>query len=511
MKRYQPLVRSLLISAGLTLPLHAAEPQRPSADGRAAPAAAEQAAQRAAPRTSQGSGAPEAREAVPDATASQISDWALAGIIWSDASLTKRLAQASAREAQSAADVERMQNLAAEAQRVIDSLEQFGWRQVRATPSNRTRNPAVANDPAATRDPAAARHPAPADPSMRQTADDAPRRRALRDDDAAPSVQRSISQFDTETPRGSADPGIDDEVQRAETNLDIDQYRVDDFVDESDREIASAADAVEDGVEGAIAAAASRRGVQGRQIARVSPREMQTLSSTLPFGNDSIYDSDDYDPDVDYVAENPLGMFEDNPESVGTGDLNDEVQPTDTGMDIEGEDEFLAESDVVAPGAVDPDPPAGEPVAPEPIDPDAGPEPQRPDDAETEAELDRVANPPSVYGNGSSEQQQQQSGSATAQQQQQAGSTAEPRRQAFSMSRYTADAQKHQADARWVQFHLQANQQRWDAITSQPPETVADLINLAEDAQQRLRANAMVAGRASANQQLRQILAEIVR
>ncbi|MEP5988382.1 hypothetical protein, partial [Rhodopirellula bahusiensis] len=159
----------------------------------------------------------------------------------------------------------------------------------------------------------------------------------------SPEQVAGLQRFDTETPAGTDDPGSDDEWTAARPPIDVDNYRVDDYVDETPAERANRADAIEDGVEGAIASAAGRLGT-GRDLgARISEREIQTLSATLPYSDDSIYDADDYDPDRDYRVDNPLAANPDASTGVDLGDRDDDIGRRADPKVIDGEDEMVAE------------------------------------------------------------------------------------------------------------------------------------------------------------------------
>ncbi|TWU08496.1 hypothetical protein [Stieleria varia] len=230
--------------------------------------------------------------AVPDGSAEKISDWALAGVIWSDASLTRKLAFEAAKRSESAPQRQKLQAIAKKSNDIVDALEKFGWKQIKRT--------------------------------------------------APTTLDPSIKRFDTETPAGFDDPGLDDEQTDDKLRLDVDQYRVDDYIDETPAEARNRADAIEDGVEGAIAAAASRRGMGRPTAGRISEREVQTRSATMPYSQDSIYDSDDYDPDRDYIVDNPLGVYSTNPASADLGDGDDDIDLDDPAKVVEGEDELIA-------------------------------------------------------------------------------------------------------------------------------------------------------------------------
>lgn len=236
---------------------------------------------------------------------SRISDWALSGMVWSDASLTEKLARQAAKEGsqQDTLDeqtLSELREIAEQAKGTVEAMERFGWTQLqRGGPESATRESRTGSK-------------------------------------AIPETR-----LDTETPIGRDDPGIDDEPSQEATRLDIDQYRVDDVVDERPRERRNLADAVEDGVEKAIASSPSR-GIDGQNPAHISYRETQTRSGTMPFKPDSIYDADDFDPDADYIVNNPLGRFPDNPDSVNYTEEDDEVDPNNPDPSPDGEDELAA-------------------------------------------------------------------------------------------------------------------------------------------------------------------------
>lgn len=78
-----------------------------------------------------GQGAAANGPAASDSSPSGISDWALAGVVWSDASLTRKLAADALSQAQSdgagSPTQESLEQLAQQSQQVIKALEQFGW------------------------------------------------------------------------------------------------------------------------------------------------------------------------------------------------------------------------------------------------------------------------------------------------------------------------------------------------------------------------------------------------
>ncbi len=226
------------------------------------------------------------KNAVPDGEAGLISDWALAGVIWSDASLTRKLASEALKRAESAEQIQQLQAIANRSSEIVGELESFGWKQVRRLD-------------AATR---------------------------------ANVAERA----------GVDDLGRDDERASRDLNLNLDQYRVIDDIDQTPADVPSREEAVRDAVQGAITAAAGRRGMERPGIGHISVREGQTLSATLPFSQDSIYDSDDYDPDVDYHVENPQGTSSSNPMSVERSDRDDVLDRGDPAGVIEDEDDLIS-------------------------------------------------------------------------------------------------------------------------------------------------------------------------
>ncbi|PAY18654.1 hypothetical protein CKO51_15075 [Rhodopirellula sp. SM50] len=384
--------------------------------------------------------------AVPDGAAQEISDWALAGVIWSDASLAKKLAIEAAKRSESNEQKKQLQAIAEQSNQVIAELEAFGWTQVkrssaptvdrdsdRALPDPKTVGAALAksldrpnrdqktrrsNNDKATEGPPPSRRSAQA-----RTATDAD----------------GIKRLDTETPAGIDDPGLDDERTADKLRLDIDQYRVDDYIDETPREAGNLADAIEDGTEAAIAAAAGRRAVSGPQAGHISLREAQTRSATMPYSKDSIYDRDDYDPDADYDIDNPLGTEFTNPESADFGDGDDEIDRDNPAKVIDGEDELTAA-------------------------------------------LQRS--------------NRSTAGSA------QATAVSEV---TVDLDRYTSERSGHLQDANWVQFHLNVNQATWSRFTTRD-----NLVERTGDAVTKLKADAAAALHATDNPQLASILKKIV-
>jgi hypothetical protein len=300
----------------------------------------------------------------------RISDWGLAGVIWSDASLVRKLASESVQRTKDPKQVAEFERLVRQSTEVIDSLESFGWKLRRqqaeqsgnpVTESSQVRSERMRAESQPQSSERQAEEPLP-DPKevgeklaeeLRRTrpakasataSDDRPTDRPTDRSTSERTVQRNgLERFDTETPAGVDDPGSDDEWTAARTPIDVDNYRVDDYVDETPEEEANMADAVEDGVEGAIASAAGRLGT-GRDLgARISEREIQTLSATLPYSDDSIYEADDYDPDRDNRVDNPLAAEPSAVTGAELGDRDDDIRRRVDPKVIDGEDEMIAE------------------------------------------------------------------------------------------------------------------------------------------------------------------------
>ncbi|WP_345682834.1 hypothetical protein [Novipirellula caenicola] len=397
---------------------------------------------------------PQTAAAVPDGTPSRISDWALAGVIWSDASLTQRLAIEAAKQAETPEQAEELRKIARQSSQLIEALEAFGWRHVdrtaqqgvsdsvqdRSRDSESTALPspeAVGKAIADSLDPVVG-NSSPAT-ERRSASTQQSRPDAAANPDAA-VLPESIKRFDTETPVGRDDPGLDDELTGPATRLDVAPYRVDDYIDETGAESRNRADAIEDGVEGAIAAAAGRRGLHRPASDRISEREVMTRSATLPFAEDSIYDSDDFDPDIDYNINNARPVVGVDAE----GDRDDDIDLDDPAEVISGEDEMIA------------------------------------DTARRNATGDTTSVPAATAASPST------------------GTTR------TNLDRYTSERMEHLSDANWVQFHLDANQAVWRQFTN-----ADNVVRRAADAVVKLKADVSVAIRATSDPRLREILSVV--
>ncbi|WP_146516856.1 hypothetical protein [Rubripirellula amarantea] len=268
---------------------------------------------------------------IPKEPASQISDWALAGVIWSDASLTRKLANRAARESESPQQSAQYEELSRRSAKIVDAMEAFGWKQInRSSNLNGERSEAAPGS----------NNRISAKPSRQANADTSLNRAGSSRD--AATLDSRIKRFDTETPADTDHPGIDDERTRRRTEMDLDNYRVDDFVDETDAESRNRADAIEDGVEKAIAAAAGRRGMGRGAVGRITEREAQTQSATMAYSNGSIYDADDYESDLDYGIGNGQTEPSIDSETANADDRDDDIDRNNPDPTVDGEDEMIA-------------------------------------------------------------------------------------------------------------------------------------------------------------------------
>ncbi|EMI41091.1 hypothetical protein [Rhodopirellula sp. SWK7] len=373
---------------------------------------------------------------VAAAEASDISDWALAGVVWSDASLTRKLAAAAARSTDDDDARARLQGLAERSENLVRELEGFGWGRVDAASNASGETASHRDDPI-----------------------------GERLDEFVQAKASGVKRLDTETPAGSEDPGLDDERMPTPARVDIDQYRVDDYVDETRAERLNAADATEDAIEGALAAA-SPEGISGPASDRISNREGWTLSSSLPYSTDSIYDSDDYDHDVDYMVENRRGADSTNRRSSDQGDADDDIDVDNPAEVITGEDEL---ANALARGRLS----------------------ERP-----EGSKDNRAG-----GTAMSESMTRGGQSRFGENRNLNGSGRIP---LANVRKYSNVEDANSFDARWVQFRLDANQVRYSMTDP------AQAAEAAVDAFKQLRASALVAGRSTNSEELKRILRPIV-
>lgn len=275
---------------------------------------------------------PDAPSGNPDA----ISEWGLSGVVWSEANLVRKLAVETAKADTSLTtqQTDELQRIAKSAEEMVVSMERFGWKRLRREATVRS---SKANDSLGERslpDPEKVGNEIAE--SLGFETDEPTRTEVSQQTRSGP-----MSRYDTETPAGWDDPGIDDEQTANRLRIDIDHYRVDDYIDETPREARNLADAREDGVERAIAAA-DPEGIAGPTVGRISRREVQTRSTTLPYSQDSIYDADDYDPDVDYDVDHSLTERKMNRPASEMLDGDDDISVRKPAIAAEGEDELLA-------------------------------------------------------------------------------------------------------------------------------------------------------------------------
>ncbi|KAA1261173.1 hypothetical protein LF1_37180 [Rubripirellula obstinata] len=379
----------------------------------------------------------------PDGKPGAISEWGLSGIVWSEANLVRKLAVETAQSDPSLTpkQVEELEKVASGAETLVESMERFGWRRLRRglgpSGSSQTTDSSLDDDSLGETD--------LPDPQQvgRQLADSMgletdPKEITNLNPARDPAI---VSRYDTETPIGHDDPGIDDERTANRLRIDIDHYRVDDYIDETPQEARNLADAREDGVEGAIAAA-DPEGIAGPTAGYISRREVQTRSTTLPYSQDSIYDADDYDPDVDYDVEHPLTERKMNREASEMLDGDDDISVRNPAIAAEGEDELLAAMERGGTARPDWDP-ATTAIEGNPTD--------RDHDA--------------------------------------------------SMPRYNVTPDARPADADWVQLHLELNEARWFAARDQGLSYQA-----VRSAQSRLMTTVESVRRASDSRRLRNLL-----
>lgn len=333
----------------------------------------------------------------------RISDWALAGIVWSDTHLVRKLAQKVAAESDESQRAERMEGLIEDSDQIIEILKDFGWRRLEARQAEAEELPVEGG---------------PVSPQATAGGERANPR-------ADPPARELSARVESESPPGLNDPGVDDELQSPDADFDLNRYRVDDYIDEVPGERRSLADAVEDGVEEALAAGidnisgnyGDRRGSgRGTSEGRLSQREMMTRSNTLPYSKDSIYDTDDFDPDVDYDVNEPLS----------------EPVPSNSNPLIERvEDEDLENRPAESPGEV-------------------------PSDA------------PDIEGEDDLVQELAEEGEVPASGDRSSAGTAVP--DVSHLRRFTEQQKPFSQDAAWVQFQFDANQRVWQMVRSQPTD-----------------------------------------
>lgn len=307
---------------------------------------------------------------VPRGKPAAISDWALAGVVWSDACLLRKLATEAGTEAENEEMAASYAAIARRADSLIEALEDFGWRRISQQRS--VKPPA----------------------SQRGLADRA---------------ERNNASARTRRPRDVGGATLVPTDGPIEMDLDQRNFRLEGA---GDAEPEILPPQVEKGFEEAIADSGLRPAEFTDERGRISYRESQTKSNTMPYSYESIYDTDDYDPDVDFRNERPLVVADPVPESE---------------IDRRPSAEREASNDNVADmyGYDDPRDPSGD-------DLDLESTPAKPSNL-----LDRLSG-------------------------------------ATQLQQYSSDAGRYKADADWVQLHLNLNQLLWlnAAKAGAIPETI---------------------------------------
>lgn len=227
-------------------------------------------------------------EARPEGQPAEISDWALAGVVWSDAHLVRKLAQAAAEETENSEYREKMALLVNDCDALINSLETFGWRRIAAERAEQQVAAAAA---------AAAPTAVEADVVVTEQA-----RRVPLDPDEAAAALDIVSEG-----------GLTGEVTAEDRPFTFRRYRVADYIDEVPLDPDTPAEATAEGVEEAVAAAPDKTDAAFDALEGTGPdsrRQAQTHSATLPYAGDSIYDVEDLHPSAPYP---------DRPDAVAAG------------------------------------------------------------------------------------------------------------------------------------------------------------------------------------------------
>lgn len=203
-----------------------------------------------------------------------ISDWALAGVVWSDACLLRKLALASAAASDDESVQARYVTLADRADELISSLEGFGWKRIARRSNKESATPS--ND----------------------VASGSPERILATNDSSLAPADNTARRVARALPVPSQVP-VELNVDQQNFRLEGAGYAEPEFLPPQ----------VEKGLEEAIANKGLRSVEFAERTGRISYRESQTRSGSMPYSRQSIYDTDDYDPVVDYRAENPLATL----------------------------------------------------------------------------------------------------------------------------------------------------------------------------------------------------------
>ncbi|WP_164101432.1 hypothetical protein [Candidatus Laterigemmans baculatus] len=208
---------------------------------------------------------------IPEGQPAAISDWALAGVVWSDAHLVRRLAQAAAAQSDSSEYREKMALLINDCDNLIDALETFGWRRIAAERAEQQAAAAAVAE------------------AVEEAAEE-PR--------VAVTPPRPVV-----PPLLPASEALDDDVLDQPRPFSFRRYWVADYTAEAPLEPLTAAEAAEEGIEEAVAAAPSKADAGFDADEQTGPnarRLAQTQSATLPYAGDSIYDLRDLRPNAPY-------------------------------------------------------------------------------------------------------------------------------------------------------------------------------------------------------------------
>ncbi|WDQ16290.1 hypothetical protein [Rhodopirellula sp. P2] len=260
--------------------------------------------------------------------ANRVSDWGLAGVIWSDASLVRKLASESALRTKDPQQVAEFEQWVRQSTEVIQSLESFGWK-LRGQQAEQSGKPVTeASQAMAERMPVSSAH---LSSEQSETQEQEPLPDSTDVGEALAKELRGTRPSMTVTIDGS-DPRDEPSESVVES---------DDEGDETLAENASLPAAVEDGVADAIAPATGRLDT-GRELgSEVNDREMQTLSETLPYSGDSLDGADD--PERDDRVDNPLAAERDSATGIDFGDRDGDLGRRTDPRVIERADEMLAE------------------------------------------------------------------------------------------------------------------------------------------------------------------------
>jgi len=407
---------------------------------------------------------PTERPPIPSGDTSAISDWALAGIVWSDASLTKKLALAASSETEDPVYFEELQSIARQSHRTIELMEAFGWRQVeQPVPDAATDTRTTDASTPADADPAL---PSPAEVGQQiaQSLDTAPDRSQP---PRRPAVTRELP-----TPPGAGEPSLPAPPRGApipRSEFELSPYRVEDKMDVIPGQPMTRAEAIRHGVQQAIAAGVGRGGLDGG-VGRISERDLMTRSRTRPYSAGSIYDVDDYDPNIDYSVNNLPRMFSRDAQRL---DLGVSETPPGPSRVIGDEDNLIAD------------------LARERRRLPPARDLRRQTDVALLEEGSRRSALPSIVEGKESE--------ALVQREPQGVNAPAPRPTAIQ--RFTSVDEQLQADANWLQLHLDTNQLRWRQTFNQPlaPAVVDQAVSL-------LQIRAELAYQATSDERLRQAL-----